>query len=637
MIKRVFAFLAVLLLLVVGVHSKALAQAQWTFMVYLDADNDLEEFGVNNFLDMALVGSDANINIVVQFDRWQDNPEKDPRFGGWTTCKRFLVTQGMEPVEAQQLADLGEVNMGNPATLTDFINWATSNYPATNYALVLWDHGSGWTPEEKKLMQALKLATTKAGKKKLLQELHAAKRARSAVKWVCEDASHGTMLSLADVKNAINAAGTKVHLVGFDACLMGMVEMAYEIKDTGPGVMVGSEETIPGPGWPYYTILSGLKGNSAWTARELGSWIVDKYFEAYNQDQTQSALDLTQINNLAARITDFANAVRDSWNRDRTLIRDRAQSVMTAIQQAVINERHGIKNFPGAHGLAIYFPIINFDDRYSPKTLDLAGGTTWDEFLLDYLSQMKGSWIGLAREETQYFDDYNLIDLYDFCDKLVKGPLEGARYTCAPAPYNFEDISQSGTELIIGDDGFTVLFLPFEWTFFGKPQGILSVSANGALYFVDDINISWANQPIPSVSTSGVNTFIAPFWDDLEPSAGGKIYWEVRGTAPNQRLLIQWQNVPHYDTETAPTPKGATFQAVLYEGKSDVLFQYKDVTFGNSYYDYGASATVGIQRNSFSGAQFSYHRPALKNESALLFRLKNPGSIVPALQPLLLD
>jgi hypothetical protein len=652
--KRWWVFLAVLLLLVVGPPSRvwAQAQAQWTFMVYLDGDNDLEQFAVNNFLQMAAVGSDANINIVVQFDRW-DNPAKDKRYGNWTTCKRFLVTQGMEPVEAQQLADLGEVDMGNPATLTDFINWATSSYPAANYALVLWDHGSGWDPGTKKLLQALKQATTKTEKKKLLEELKAAKRAQPAVKWICEDASHGTMLSLADVKNAISGAGTKVQLVGFDACLMGMVEMAYEIKDTGPGVMVGSEEIIPGNGWPYDTILAGLQSNPAWTARDLGSWIVDKYYEYYsittpnNGGMTQSAIDLTQMNNLAGRITDFASAMRSSWDSDRPLIKTRAQDVMTAIQQAVIKKRHGLKNYPGAYGLAIYFPIYGFDSQYDSNNLDLANNTTWDEFLLDYLDHLGGSWIAVARDQSQYFEEFNNIDLYDFCDRLVKGTLERLRYTCVPAPYNFEDISQDpgATKLsIVGDDNFATVppetdpplafVLPFDLPFFGGNHTDINVSANGALYFVP-YKISFASQPIPSLGISGVNAFIAPFWDDLVPSAGGGVCYMVRGTAPDRRLIVQWQNVPHY-IENTQTPKGVTFQVIFYERSPDILFQYKDVTFGNSLFDYGASATVGIQRNSFSGTQYSYHSPVLQNESALRFRL-HPGRIIPVLQLLLLD
>ena len=37
----------------------------------------------------------------------------------------------------------GETNMGDPANLTAFVQWAKTTYPAANYALVIRDHGDG--------------------------------------------------------------------------------------------------------------------------------------------------------------------------------------------------------------------------------------------------------------------------------------------------------------------------------------------------------------------------------------------------------------------------------------------------------------------------------------------------------------
>jgi len=40
---------------------------------------------------------------------------------------------------------VGEVDMGDPQTLIDFVTWAVQKYPAQKYALILSDHGGGWT------------------------------------------------------------------------------------------------------------------------------------------------------------------------------------------------------------------------------------------------------------------------------------------------------------------------------------------------------------------------------------------------------------------------------------------------------------------------------------------------------------
>src|SRR3989442_10858296 len=96
------------------------ATAEWTILVYMDADNNLEDAGIADFLEMASVGSTSLVKIVVEFDRAVGYNNS---YGDWTTTKRFLVTQGMIPTPAAALSDLGEVNMADPANLTNFVTW----------------------------------------------------------------------------------------------------------------------------------------------------------------------------------------------------------------------------------------------------------------------------------------------------------------------------------------------------------------------------------------------------------------------------------------------------------------------------------------------------------------------------------
>jgi hypothetical protein len=102
-------------------------------MVYLAADNNLEGSAIDDFLEMSNVGSDDNINIIVQLDRINGY---DSRYGDWTICHRFYVTQNMLPYENRAISDWGdgkgggrEVNMGNKETLTDFVRWGGRKLP----------------------------------------------------------------------------------------------------------------------------------------------------------------------------------------------------------------------------------------------------------------------------------------------------------------------------------------------------------------------------------------------------------------------------------------------------------------------------------------------------------------------------
>ncbi|MDL1967045.1 MAG: clostripain-related cysteine peptidase [Deltaproteobacteria bacterium] len=373
--------------------------ADWTFMVYLDGDNNLEDAGIDDFLEMSSVGSDSNVNIVVQFDRI---PGEDSSFDNWTDCQRFLVTAGMTPTVANAISDWGdgtggrEVNMADPQTLIDFIKWSMDNYPARNYAVILWNHGGGWRVEyvpERPILRA--------------------------VCW--DDTSGGDSLYMSEVKSALNTIKTErqqVDLAGFDACLMSMTEVAYEIKDLA-NVMVASEASEPGDGWPYDTIIEDLSALPTMSATDLGATIVNRYGESYGSasETTQSAIDLSIMDTIASCVNDLAAAM-DSNKSEITAARAGSQEyncpenidlyhfadllyiessdpdiqttafdVMTAVESAVIAEYHGTW-LPNSHGLAIYFPETEtgFDSDYNGSIIDFPADTQWDEFLSWYYS-----------------------------------------------------------------------------------------------------------------------------------------------------------------------------------------------------------------------------------------------------------
>ena len=397
--KTAIAVLAAIALLITVSLSPALAAppqqptvADWTFMVYLAADNDLEPFAISDFLEMASVGSSAEINIVLQFDRI---PGYDWRYGNWTTTKRYLVQAGMVPDAASALADIGEANMGDPVVLADFVQWAQVKYPAEHYALVFWNHGSGWR-----------------------EKLPPGVLPHKDVCW--DDTNGGDALSspeLYEVLDELTSGGANpIHLVGFDACLMGMIEVDNQVKPFAQ-VRVGSEETEPGGGWPYNLIMSDLVSNPTWSAVQLGSAIVDRYYQSYYGREVQSATNLGApydalngaVDLFAQALIDYMGTYRPQYTQafqasqrfDEPLyvdlydfasqinsrisepeINDAANAVMIAVEAAVINEKHGT-HWPGAHGVSIYYPWRDLDSDYSD--LQFTQLTQWDEYLAAYL------------------------------------------------------------------------------------------------------------------------------------------------------------------------------------------------------------------------------------------------------------
>ena len=269
-------------------------ELDWLFMVYLDADNNLESAGIDDMNEMENAGSTDDVAIVVQMDRAERDYYDDTTNGNWTDAKRIYVTQDADQaiINSPVIEDLGEVNMGDPAVLQSFIEWSIANYPAQHYALVLWNHGSGWRERE---------------------------GSGESVKSICVDDESGDELTMTELRSALNAAnlntGKTLDILGFDACLMQMVEVNYQVMGSSSrplvDITVGSEETEPGDGWDYSATLTALTANPAMTPAGLATQIVNDYVVSYSSswDITQSAVDLDYMEALATAIDSFAIAM----------------------------------------------------------------------------------------------------------------------------------------------------------------------------------------------------------------------------------------------------------------------------------------------------------------------------------------
>jgi hypothetical protein len=84
-------------------------------MVWMAGDNNLEEFGDKDIAEMKRVGSNDDINVVVQLDRMQDD-----------NTRRYFVRAGGQ-ADDDVVAELGETNTGDPLVATDFFRWAIRN------------------------------------------------------------------------------------------------------------------------------------------------------------------------------------------------------------------------------------------------------------------------------------------------------------------------------------------------------------------------------------------------------------------------------------------------------------------------------------------------------------------------------
>ena len=262
---------------------------EWTMLVFLNGHNNLDSFGAKDINEMEKVGSSDSVNVVVQ---WASMKNRDTR--------RLLVQKDNDPnnVTSPAVQSLPRVDMGNPNSLIEFVQWAQENYPAKKYFIDVWDHGSGWH---------------------LLSDGVTARD----ISW--DDYTNNSISTEelgAAMREIARVLGQKVSLYGSDACLMAMAEVGTEMADAAE-VMVGSQETEPGDGWAYDGILQRLVANPEADARGLGAMVVEAYAASYTggtqgtDDVTQSAFDLTKSREFFAAVGNLGAQLRKLEKADR--------------------------------------------------------------------------------------------------------------------------------------------------------------------------------------------------------------------------------------------------------------------------------------------------------------------------------
>ncbi len=276
--------------------------SSWLVLVYLDGDNNLEDCAIDdlNEMESALYKlNNKELNILALFDR---TSSYDSSNGDWTSTRLYYIQPDSDTSEINStlIKDYGELNMGDPATLSNFISYAKQNFTYQHLMLILWNHGGG-----ARIKSDIQTNTFSIEK---------------AVCW--DDSNSEDCLYLDEVQQALSAnfsSANKLDIIGFDACLMGTVEVAYEFRDLA-SYMIGSMHTEQGDGWDYESLFYGGTTNcpqldpSSITAADMAIRAVKSYrdfIEATysNSGETMAAIDLSKLPALKTKIDQLAVSI----------------------------------------------------------------------------------------------------------------------------------------------------------------------------------------------------------------------------------------------------------------------------------------------------------------------------------------
>lgn len=413
----------------------------WTFIVYIAADNDLRSFAARNIKQMATIGSNEHINILVHLDIRVSGNKK-------ITRRYFIEKNRILHVNSHDQATQC-MNSGDPNTLISCCKWGIKDYPAKDYALILWNHGTGIIdPPSGRIINPAELfsfnpSTNRLELDRSIGFLDLINGLEPEQRGICWDDSIGNYLTNQKLESALATItkdyleGNKLSIIGFDACLMSMIEIGNIVKNYAH-IMVSSQEVELGMGWNYSAILYPFEKNNL-DMNTFAQHIVDTYAKTYNSitnDYTLSAIDLNSIESLEHNVDRVAqlfiealnkqknrtvkNALKASRNKllcthfDEPTYVDlhhlysnllnnlghfrfddaKAGTTITAalerklsqgkelIDNIVIANTTG-RNLKNAHGISIYFPERGMYTSY--KNTSFVEQNAWGAFLYKYL------------------------------------------------------------------------------------------------------------------------------------------------------------------------------------------------------------------------------------------------------------
>jgi len=483
--------------------------ADWTVLVYIMGDNDLEPFAVDDLLEMNEITPSDRVNVIALADRHPEYTLDDDPLGDFATTRLFRVSSdgGLEAAP-----DEDEVNVGDPDVLAEFIAQGITTAPAERYAVVLWNHGAGWPgmgPDE---------------------------------------TDGNDILDLADIDQAFEqglaAAGVdQVDLVGFDACLMASYEVA-SVMDDHARYMLASAELEPGHGWNYMA-LDALSANPDVSTVELGNAIIDGFVgqaqEAGTDEQiTLSLVDLTRMAELEGALGSLtepllaepelaapllaqaqADALKFGANPDPSIdsfhvdlgqvvttlgerdpvLAEPAATVSDLIDEMVVSKVDGVAT-RGATGLSIYFPP--FADTFRQGYLNLQGVEVWPDLLTSFytagaaIPEEEQVQFTNTNGEGEYFFDEDGLNLFGFFDTVAENNVVEAEIF-----YGVLDESD-GSIIYIGEE-------PGEFSTDGSGLAAAIYDLT-VLTISDGIDTDYAYLDLGIDRESGVATIDVPLW-----------------------------------------------------------------------------------------------------------------------------
>ncbi|MBO4507078.1 MAG: hypothetical protein J5747_00400 [Spirochaetaceae bacterium] len=233
----------------------------WTIVMYMAADNDLESAAILDINEMEAADiEDSGITVLALIDRAEGY---DGTNGNWTDTRLYEIKHDDDGLNGNIISeriscntlglsadDDSELNMADPNVLHNVLRFAQKEYPASEYGLIMWGHGTGW--------RGTTCFSSDGGS-------YDPVTGTAGVKAFAIDDYSASFMTISQVHQAISKLPEKLGFIGFDTCYGALLETAWEFRNDA-AFMVGSENIVPSNGWNYQIFLDSVAAEACQNA-----------------------------------------------------------------------------------------------------------------------------------------------------------------------------------------------------------------------------------------------------------------------------------------------------------------------------------------------------------------------------------
>ena len=241
-----------------------MTKKEWTIMIYMAGDNNLAvdmAYAMEQIKGVAGEGADSP-NLFVYYDG--NSPAIPTLYCDFSEPKRaryvrsYRVPKKLYPVPKKQ-----NENAADPRSILNFVDWCVNKVEVENngeitfgrraekYALIFSGHSLGFQDiglfKDESSGKSMKMNRFYG----VLQGMVSSKRELERI--ADENRFEG---EVRDQETKV-LLGQKLDLLGFDSCVMGMLEVGYQFNYVAK-TMIASEGSVPSAGWTYAKILGSL-------------------------------------------------------------------------------------------------------------------------------------------------------------------------------------------------------------------------------------------------------------------------------------------------------------------------------------------------------------------------------------------